>query len=184
MPTVIPEDGTGLTTANSYQTLAEFQAYMGEIGEDISAYTDDMIDAALIMTGSDYMEFNFNYCGCVTFPLNPQALSNPRTGLTNRHGVAIPESGAGSIFPDLIKAQAQLTLGQLRTGALNVNKDSTSRGSVIENTLDVMTQKYGPAGTELQKSSFATYQAYASKILAPYLCGGSNPFQGSSIATT
>ena len=184
MPTVIVEDGTGLINSNSYQSLIEFQSYMEDIGEDLSAFTDDMINAALIMTGEDYLEYNFSYKGEVTFPLNPQALRFPGTGLCNRHGTEIPESGAGSIFPDLKKAQAQLTLGQLKTGALNVNAKSTNRGAVIENTLDVMTQKYAAPGTEISKNTFNTYQDYASKILSPYLCSGNSAFQGNNVATT
>ena len=185
MPIVTVEDGTGLTNANSYQDEAAFRAYMLEIGEDVSAYTADQVESALIMTGADYMEFQYSYCGEITFPLNPQALSFPRKELVNRHGIEIPESGAGSIFPDLTKAQAQLALGQLRTGGkLNVDPNATSKGAVIENTLDVMTQKYGPAGTEASKSEFATYQGYADKILAPYVCGGNNQFQGNNEATT
>lgn len=184
MPTVIIEDGTGKIDSNSYQNEATFRAYMADIGEDVSAFTADQVDAALILTGADYMEFNFIYCGAITFPLTPQAISFPRTGLTNRHDAEIPESGTGSIFPDLIKAQAQLALGQLRTGALNVNANATNRGAVIENTMDVMTQKYGAPGTELNKSTFQTYQGYARTILDPYICGGNNPFQGSSEAVT
>lgn len=185
MPTVIVEDGTGLTNSNSYQSLIDFKAYMADIGEDITTFSDDQIDQALIMTGSDYMELNYSYCGEITFPENPQAISFPRTGLTNRHGADIPDSGVGSIFPDLIKAQAQLTLGQLRAGGtLNVDPDKTNQGAVILNKLDVMTQAYGPAGSELAKSTFNTYQSYANRILSPYICGGNNPFQGNNRATT
>ena len=107
MPTVVVEDGTGLINANSYTSNEDFVEYMGEICEDISAFSADKINSALIMTGGDYMEFNYTYRGCITFPLNPQAISFPRTGLTNRHGVEIPESGAGSIFKDLIKAEKE-----------------------------------------------------------------------------
>ena len=185
MPLVIVEDGTGLIDSNSYVTNAEFAAYMGDICEDITAFSTDQIDAALIMTGSDYLEITYTFCGEITFPDTPQALNFPRTGLINRKGLEIPDSGTGSIFPDLKKAQMQLALGQLRYGGkLNVNADATSKGSVIENTLDVMTQKYGPAGSEASKSGYRTYQNYAKKFLSPYICGGSNPFQGSNVAVT
>lgn len=184
MPTVIVEDGTGLLDSNSYQSLIDFKAYMVDIGEDITSFGDDTIEAALIMTGGDYMEFNYEYCGDITFPENPQAISFPRTGLTDSHGIDIPSSGTGSIFLDLIKAQAQLALGQLRTGALNVDPNSSNKGAVIENTMTPFSQKYASPGTEISKNTFNTYQSYASTILSPYLCGGNNPFQGSSEAVT
>ncbi len=183
MPTVVVEDGTGLTNANSYISLVDFKSYMAEIGISLTLYTDDVINAYLISVASDFMEFNYTYCGAVTFPLTPQALSFPRTELVNRHGTDIPSSGTGSIFTDLRKAQSQLVLGQLTTtGKQTVNSDASNRGAVVKNQLDVMVQEYASPGTEVQTSEFQTYLDYAFTILSPYLCGGNSPFQIANVA--
>lgn len=45
----VPEDGTGLADANSYVTLAEFQAYWIERGIDMSQYSDTDKQVSLVL---------------------------------------------------------------------------------------------------------------------------------------
>jgi len=177
---LIVEDGSGLINANTYQDVATFDAYLASIGRTTTA-TVAQKEAALIVTATCILEYNYSYKSCITFPDTPQALSFPREELVTKNGVVIPSSGAGSIFTDLLKAQAELTFSQLTT-SLTYQDDPTNQGAVIENTLDVMTQKYASPGTAVLVPMSQTVLNFVTRILTPYLSSGSNPFQGTNVA--
>lgn len=62
----VVEDGTGLPTANSYASEADFVAYFADEGRDISdaggVFTQALREAALVRA-TRYMETRFNYVG-------------------------------------------------------------------------------------------------------------------------
>jgi hypothetical protein len=79
------EDGTGLDDANSYQSVQDFKDYHDSRGNDYASIvtTDpDDIEKALV-SATDYIDeiYGGRVKGVREFPLNPQALLYPRTGL-------------------------------------------------------------------------------------------------------
>ncbi len=101
MPLVI-EDGTGVLGANSYNTEAEFRAYFLEINVDVTALTTTEVEGGLIDAATNMLEYCFKYKGEITYPLTPQPLLWPRTGLCDRRKLAVD----GSTIPvELLKAQ-------------------------------------------------------------------------------
>ena len=83
----VVEDGTGLTTSNSYVSVAEFKAYWAERDFDFSSYSDGAIEVALVKS-TDYIELQYRnrFIGCVL--VADQALSFPRVGVYVR-GIAV-----------------------------------------------------------------------------------------------
>lgn len=83
---LIPEDGTGLPDADSYESLAEFKAYADAHGFDYTtpAYSDAAIEAAM-RRATAWLDATYRtrYTGDVRFPAT-QALEWPRTGATWR----------------------------------------------------------------------------------------------------
>lgn len=100
---LVVEDGTGLATANSYASEQEFRDYCTLRGYDISAETQETIEARLIKS-TEFIDLEYSFIGEITNPL--QALKFPRTiddievGLplavkkaTNSLGFDIPATG-------------------------------------------------------------------------------------------
>lgn len=84
MPLVI-EDGTGVATANSYATVAEFVAFYVDRGNTVLAEADtDQIEAALVK-GSDYLQQKFRLLWNGARATETQRLDWPR------RGVAVPD---------------------------------------------------------------------------------------------
>lgn len=76
------EDGTGLTNANAYITVAEFKAFHDDRGNDYATdFPDDAAIQKAIVSATDYIDNNNSFKGCREFPENPQALAFPRTDI-------------------------------------------------------------------------------------------------------
>lgn len=56
------ETGTGLSTANSYLSVADFKAYHDDRGNDYSASSDTEIEQALVKS-SDYIDTRYVFIG-------------------------------------------------------------------------------------------------------------------------
>lgn len=76
---IVVEDGTGLTNAQSYTSVAEFKTYHDARGNDYSSYADAAIEYALVKA-TDYIDRRWGraFKGYREFPDNPQKLSFPR----------------------------------------------------------------------------------------------------------
>jgi hypothetical protein len=84
----VPEDGTGLPTANSYATVAAYAAYWIERGVDLSQYPTEPKQESLVL-GTDHIELFF---GCRLYGFkatSEQALQFPRIYLYDSLGAAI-----------------------------------------------------------------------------------------------
>lgn len=80
------EDGTGLSAADSYISLADFKAYCDDRGYDYSAFSDTVIEQKLRLA-ADYIDGNYRFKG--TRESASQALEFPRDGLTDWSGLTI-----------------------------------------------------------------------------------------------
>lgn len=135
---LIPEDGSGLSNANSYQTLQSVKDYWNQGGSfgiiDISAsYTDAQIEAAMIVV-TQYMERNYTIKGSIVTTSAPyQSLMFPRENLTDNEGRVI----ANNIVPEQAKsAHSEYTYIQLTNSTSGGVQPSPAREGVIKRQMD------------------------------------------------
>lgn len=79
------EDGTGLSNSNSYASVAEFKAYHGDRGTDISSLSGSDIEQNLIVA-TDFIERRWGNLFLDEPLLSTQALSFPRKDLEDKFG--------------------------------------------------------------------------------------------------
>lgn len=161
------EDGTGVSGANAYITVAYADAYHGDRGNAAWTGADELKQQAIIRA-TDYIETRWGetFLGTPehTDPLQP--LSFPRLGIYNRAAqevTGIPEA--------LKRATAEYAMRAL-SAALMPDPSINATGVVVG-----VREKVGPLETETMYSGFlrnATLRAYpaADRLLAPLLAGG------------
>lgn len=179
---IIIEDGTGVLGANSYNTEAQFRAYFLDINIDVTSLTTTEIEGGLIDAATNMLEYCFTYKGDITYPLTPQPLLWPRTGLCDRRKL---EVGASTIPIELLKAQNELArsaaLAIVAAGRMAFSDTPDNTGAIKKSKLDVLSEEYYAPGTALQVTVSRTVRDYVAKLLRPYTRGGSN-FQISNVA--
>lgn len=84
----VPEDGTGLSNANSYASVAALSAYWLERGADMSQYLLDQKQVALV-AGTDHIELFFGDRLYGFKASSTQALLFPRIYLYDTLGVPV-----------------------------------------------------------------------------------------------
>lgn len=159
---LVVEDGTGLATANSFITDAEFTAWASARGR-LEGLTQDSGSARApsIVLAADYLcnEQRFQWRGKRTVPT--QALVWPRTGATNRDGYDI----ASNVVPASVK-QAQCSLAWLSMTGVDL-QPVLPRGGRIQ------TKTIGPLSTTYFNDATAeTVFAEAMGAIDPLLLGG------------
>lgn len=117
----VEENGTGLSTATSYCSVAEFVQYWENRGVDYSAETTANVQAWL-NRGTVYIDINYSFFGERTS--TTQALEFPRANLAGRN----LEDVASNIVPDDIKnATNELAREAKLSSDLNVNQNVKSK---------------------------------------------------------
>jgi hypothetical protein len=102
--TLIPEDGTGLSTANSYCSLAEANAYHDGRGF-VATWTNATVASKTTALLWATRLLDEQYCWSGSPVLSTQALGWPRYSAYDRHGYAV----ASTIVPTAVKdATAEL----------------------------------------------------------------------------
>lgn len=76
----VVETGTGVANANSYTSVATYRAYFADRGVDVSAETDEDIQARLVRA-TDFVEKRFGQQWKGARATLVQALGFPRTGV-------------------------------------------------------------------------------------------------------
>lgn len=61
--TIIIEDGTGVANANSYVSVAEFNAYATARNIDPTDYDTEQIEGALVVASVDFISVEYNFKG-------------------------------------------------------------------------------------------------------------------------
>jgi hypothetical protein len=155
--TLIVEDGTVVTGANTYYSLASADDYFTQRGNTTwIGYGNDAKTYALIKA-CQYME-NLDWNGVAT--LEDQELVWPRIGMIYSSGYSVESSE----IPRNIKwAQAELAYRYIVDG--DVEPDiTTGEKNVIMEKVDVIEIRYSGTG----KSTFKTYQR-VDNLLSPFL---------------
>jgi hypothetical protein len=81
--TIIVEDGTGLTNATSYVSIAEFEAYWTARGVDYTATSEDTL-AIWLNLASQFADANYDWDGQIAS--DEQALNIPRVNWCDKQG--------------------------------------------------------------------------------------------------
>lgn len=154
--TLVVEDGTGLSTAESYVSVADADARQTSLG--ITAWTgNETIKEQALRRATAFMEQRYRSRWKGTRLLRAQALSWPRYGAT----VDGYDLDSNAIPADIANACADLAVTAL-SETLN---EALERGIVRE--------KVGPLETEYDPfSSQAKRYPAIDQMLAPYLQGG------------
>lgn len=130
---LVIEDGTGMSNANSYGSLAGARNYASDRGITLS--TDDTVVNGQLVNATDYLE-SFDYVGLQK--TNTQSLSWPRTGVVYPDGSDFPTTAIPS---KLVAAQYQAVIDQFNGVELEPSIDF-SDGSIIEEKVDVLLTKF------------------------------------------
>lgn len=136
-PTLIVEDGSGVSNANCYVAVAGARSYAADRGVTLDA-SDDVVGAQIIMA-TDYLE-SLDYIGVATSIT--QSLSWPRQRIMINDDTPFPSN---QIPTNLIKAQCQLVVEQANGIVLQPTsnvKDSGASGFIIEERVDIIDTKY------------------------------------------
>lgn len=138
MPTLIVEDGTNVTNANSYIDLTYLASYASD--RNYSLPTLDVDKEIFVIRGMDYLEGQL-FNGSRTN--DDQALNWPRQNVFIDCELFDEES-----IPELLKkALAQLVIEQqLRTPLYPQPRTSAVEGFVTEKTVGPLTKKFTPIG--------------------------------------
>jgi hypothetical protein len=134
---LVIEDGSGVPTANSYNTLVEIRAFALDRGVDLSVLSDAAL-TAFALKSIDYLETFANLF--VGSPATiTQGLSWPRINVINSDGSSFPSSGAASIPVALKNAESQLCIEQNNGVVLLPTVDHNADGGfVIRRKVDVL----------------------------------------------
>lgn len=92
----VVEDGTGVSNANAYISVAFYRAYFADRGRDVSAQTDQQVQG-FIVRATDFVESRFGQRYQGTRKTLTQALGMPRTGMT-LDGVTLSSDAVPSMF--------------------------------------------------------------------------------------
>lgn len=133
--TLVIEDGSGVTGANTYGDVAGARSYATDRGIVLNA--DDEIVKSQLIKAMDYLE-GLDYLGKEVSYF--QALSWPRSGLQFDPDTPFPSN---EIPPNLIKAEYQLVVEQ--TNGVDIEptlNTSGGAGYVLEERVDVIDTKY------------------------------------------
>ena len=131
---LIVEDGTGLSDANSYVSVAYADAYF--LARNVTSWASLTIKEALLIQATDYMEAVYSESWKGTVLLDTQSLSFPRI---------IDDA---TVYPDrLLKAVCELAL-KANDGTLLVDEKQRA----IEKKMDVMTEDVAMRTAQVTKN--------------------------------
>lgn len=151
----IVEDGTGLSTATSYESVAGADAYVSEFMNSNASWAGDATakQNALII-GTAYLDnrYRLRWEGCRTF--REQALAFPRMHICDYDGYAVD---ANSV-PVLVKrATVEAAVRFLTSGVVLEPDDLTADGSVkrLSQRFDVFSRSIEYVGAKGTQPTFS-----------------------------
>jgi hypothetical protein len=112
MPTFVVEDGTGLSTATSYVSVADADSYVSTMGGNATweAATNAQKQGAL-MYATRYLDDSFQWYSFIYS--TSQALGWPRNSFTDKEGRTIP---AATVHEPIKNATVEMALAHLSGG--------------------------------------------------------------------
>jgi|TARA_R110000796_G_scaffold17656_2_gene54202 hypothetical protein len=155
---LIIEDGTNVTGASSFVTLAEARAFALARGVTLSA--DDATVEALVIKASDFLnQLEGEFQGLRTTP-NTQPLVFPRAGV-----YWLSYLVESNTIPGALKnAQCQLVVDQ--AGGVDLQPVGTG-AEILEEMVGPIRTKFAPSGTNAATPTLSTFYGFISGLLAP-----------------
>lgn len=152
---IVAEDGTGLSTAQTYATVARLKDYAKARGITLPSGNADL--ESMLMAGWDAM-LGLDYQG--------DRLTRDQAGDFPRSGVSVDgfEYAANELPPLLLDAQCVLAIASRSTN-LQPTLDANAAGPVVEKTVDVITTKYAESGRWNTKPIVTKAQDLLRKLL-------------------
>jgi len=148
---LVVEDGTGLSTANTYVSLTDATEYHRLRGNDIWADADESDQCIALIRAAQYIDERWVFqsiifeTGDVDIPTDPQSLQFPRYELYHRNGSDVSET----VPVEIVNAACEYALEVLGDGTatvqLSVTPDQSNPGSVSYNR-----EKVGSLETEVR----------------------------------
>ena len=161
----VVEDGTGLSDATSFASVAELKAYLDDRGRDRSSFSDTQIQQALIRA-SDYIETRWRVRFKGRRLSADQALSFPRIGLydeEHRLVEGVPERLKRSSIEYAFRALSSELIPdpEVHKSGLRIRGQRTKVGPIEEET-------------EFQQDDRQLLRAYpaADRLLIGYVVAG------------
>jgi len=112
----VVEDGTGLSTANAYASVAEVTAYLADRNETAWAASSATVQQAAIVDATRYIDAHYNFATGRRL-LSTQALMWPRSGAFDFEGYSL--SGVPTVLKNACAELANFAL----TDDLNGSQD-------------------------------------------------------------
>lgn len=173
---LISEDGTGLSTAEAYNSVATFKAYCDARGLSYAGKTDTQIEQALrrASTRLDALimgRFSGGYRITAT-----QALLFPLSGLVDRGGYGIPYS---PVPRQILAAEAELAVRELASpGSLtpDITTGKIKKRVRVEGAVEVE-YAVGTGGVASQTPIVSIIDG----ILAPLIGAPASPYFGTAV---
>lgn len=109
------EDGTGLTGADAFISLAYYKAWADDRGHSYSAYSDAELEQAIVRA-TDYLSESFHWQGYKLKERGAsggtQALAWPRTYVVDRNGYSVAND---EVPVEVMKATAEIAKAEAAT---------------------------------------------------------------------
>lgn len=147
MPTLIVEDGTGLSNSNTYASLASADTYHADRGNSVWAEASESDRQVALIRATDYIDLN-NFKDTVLE--DGQALQFPRNDLLNRNG----EQVGATVPVEIERATFEYALSVLNDGGDMAELDPTPDQSESR-ALTLERNKVGTIETEQRFDSSA-----------------------------
>lgn len=160
---LVVEDGTGLSGANAFVSVATVATYAAEIGNTAwaAAATDDK--EAAIVRATAYLRNEARYKWRGTKQTYAQRLPWPRSGAVEHRGLAVPES---TVPQRVIDACCELAIRELATPGV-LQPDQARGGAIKSESVGAISVTYADSAPA------ETVVTVVQGILAPLLrCDG------------
>lgn len=167
--TIIVEDGSMPSGANSYVSLGEFAEYAEERGQgaEWNKFDESSRQSALIRAADTLNTYNWKGSPAES----GRVMTWPRKGMVYADGATVPES----FIPTQMKlAQCELAMNVLFNSVDPLAPVDTASGAVTSERVDVISVSYGDPSTN-NYSGQTGYPA-VDAWLKPFLKGGSGRF--------
>lgn len=173
---LIVEDGTGLATAEAYNSVATFKAYCDLRGLSYAGKTDPQIEQALRRANTRLDALIMGYFSSGYRITVTQALLFPMSGLFDRGGYSI---AANAVPRQVLYAEAELALRELNSpGSLapDVTPGTVKKRVKVEGAVEVE-YAVGSGGAQSQIPVITLVD----QILAPLIGAVSSPYVGRAV---
>lgn len=136
---LIVEDGTGITDANAYISLAEFKAFATARFVDLDDYEDDQINGAIVIASVDFISVNYDFKGAKLVATQGMTLPTDEVEITSNIKNATYQSALlslkGRLFVDTteININGAISAESKSVGSLSKSVEYAENGRKYTN---------------------------------------------------